>query len=250
MNAVGPFPENPAYMTIEEFSDSNCQNTYYLENVVLNVCLANEKGSVKYSCKNGIPYLRKYDDLTCTTLTSITSNYGVCTTTSEGLSYKWSCGATSAYDYPEGNYVVTTTYRSNSCKAKILETMAFLNGFCYSGEGKYSSMFKWPYLCSYPNSPNCEGSVNRLNLSGSECPATDPNYSDDYVDYGTYYSFSNVVVGDDNSDDSLSGWKIAVIVVCSVIGFVLIAGVAYYFLVMKKKSEPMSSQAKTNNSEV
>eukprot|EP00981_Chlorochromonas_danica_P007172 scaffold1594_cov171-Ochromonas_danica.AAC.7 len=108
MNAVGPFPDNPTYMSIEEFSDTNCQNRFIVENIVLNVCLANEKGSIKYSCENGIPYLQKYDDLICDTLTSKTNNNGVCSTSLDGKSYKWSCDVTSAYDYPEGNYFVYT----------------------------------------------------------------------------------------------------------------------------------------------
>eukprot|EP00981_Chlorochromonas_danica_P007170 scaffold1594_cov171-Ochromonas_danica.AAC.5 len=250
MNAVDPFPNNPTYVSIEGFSDTNCQNAYKVGNIVLNVCLANEKGSIKYSCENGIPYLQEYDDLACTTLTSKTSNNGACIATPDGMSYKWSCDATSAYDYPEGDYYVMTTYQSNTCNAEIIETIAILNGFCFPGEDTNSYMCQWPYIYSYPNSLNCEGFKDRSDPAFT-CPLIEPTDGDDYVGYNAYLSYSNVVVNDDdNSDDSLSGWKIAVIVVCSVIGFVLIAGVAYYFLVMKKKSEPMSSQAKADNLEL
>eukprot|EP01039_Chlorochromonas_danica_P007153 gene7153-7909_t len=256
MNAVDPFPENPTYMSLIEFSDFNCQSPNAVIMNVVNVCMASEKESIKYTCENGIVYKNVYKDTTCTTISASSSGRyqaNQCLS-DDGISLKYNnCDATNAYDYPKGNYFVETTYQSDTCNAEILETDAFVNGYCFPKGGETSTMFKWPYLYSYSNSGSCEGSGNRTDVSVLTCPLVfHSDDDDDYVDYKAYHSFSNVVVDgdDDKSDDSLSGWKIAVIVVCSVIGFVLIAGVAYYFLVMKKKSEPMSSQAKTNNSEV
>eukprot|EP00981_Chlorochromonas_danica_P007167 scaffold1594_cov171-Ochromonas_danica.AAC.2 len=251
MNAVDPFPDNCTYVSFEQFSDYDCQNRLAVWSIVLNVCLADEKGSIKYSCENGIPSRQQYNDLTCTTLTSTTNNSNQCSIDSSGIPTKWSCDITGAYDYPEGNYFVNTMHQSDTCNAEILETTAVVSGVCFP-EYPSSFMVKWPYYYYYPNSDNCEGSSYLTDLSAKGCMTVENTDYDDYVGYGAYRSYSNVVVGgdDDNNDDSLSGWKIAVIVVCSVIGFVLIVGVGYYFLVMKKKSEPMSSQAKADNLEV
>eukprot|EP00981_Chlorochromonas_danica_P007171 scaffold1594_cov171-Ochromonas_danica.AAC.6 len=137
-------------------------------------------------------------------------------------------------------------HQSDTCDAEILETTAFVNGYCFRSGGA-SFMYKWPYFYYYSNSGKCQGYGYPTDQSLGGC-TPNGNNDDDYVDYGAYHSSSNVVVDgdDDKSDDSLSGWKIAVIVLCLVAGFVLIAGLAYYFFVVKK-SVPMSSVVKVDD---
>eukprot|EP00981_Chlorochromonas_danica_P000097 scaffold36_cov191-Ochromonas_danica.AAC.11 len=114
-------------------------------------------------------------------------------------------------------------------------------------------MLNWPYRILYTTSENCTGPSEEKDLSTTDCSFDADDNGNDYVDYHAYDTFSYMVVGDDNDndngDDTMSTWEIAVVTVCSFIGFLLVAGVVYYY-VLKKKSVPMSSQTKAYNPEV
>eukprot|EP01039_Chlorochromonas_danica_P005034 gene5035-5526_t len=231
LNAVDPFPDNPLYISFEEFADSSCLNTTRITNTLMNVCMADDWLSVKFSCENGKAYQQVYGDLSC-----IDASYDpiILNTTQcfayHGSYYMLKCDVVNPYDYPNNAYVVNTVYQSSTCNTEILQTNANINKYCYFSDFyKKSFMLNWPYRILYTTSENCTGPSEEKDLSTTDCSFDADDNGNDYVDYHAYDTFSYMVVGDDNDNDN--------------------AGVVYYY-VLKKKSVPMSSQTKAYNPEV
>eukprot|EP00981_Chlorochromonas_danica_P009282 scaffold2602_cov177-Ochromonas_danica.AAC.3 len=195
IDAVDPFPANPTYVSLIEYSDASCLNVISAEITLLNVCMVNEEEEyAKYSCENGVVYRQIFSNTTCGTISSQDMLNGTNCVALDGSYYKVNCNAVSAYDFPKGNYVVSTIYDSDTCNAEVLQTNAVVNARCLQRDDGRSMMYNWPYSTIYYKSENCTGHGESYDLSVFGSFHNDDDDDND-VDYHVYHTFANMVVG-------------------------------------------------------